>query len=882
MIRIYCPTCNGLVKLADNKKEAYCVNCGRKIRVPAGYSRLESSYLFAAEAMQRRDFAAAKAAYGEIAAANPDQAEAYFKRALADYEIEYQETADGNYRMVCHQAQKSDFLQSADVKRAISLASEEKKEEYLEQAKQVEALQKAVSAYAAGHPPVDVWLEAERGNLFSLDKTIQIRQLMENMSLSVFCPALDLEEDEADCWECALYRAASTAKAMVIVAVGADSFTDEVNFNVLRFLYLKEKAQREAKGRIPSLILAFDQLDEYEDIPDSWFDGLDERLYMGEESFAVSLRETLSGLRDAYGTTLHGQESGREDFSYTNRLLKARQTLESGDIENAKRQYSDILLRNPMESQAFWGLLLCSRGCASEQDLIESGEDITGENNYRNALAFANERQQQTYREVAAKIREMAGVYEAQAEEAKRQAAIQEEERKKKAREVKEEQQKKYKKEMRSRNRGTRTVRTIIIAIVVVAVVGFAASRIGNMIWMHSDAKAYQDAMAYYTAAEEKSNYSYAYTAYESFGELEDYKDSASMAAQALDLYYHLWTASLQETAQTISKRPSAIISLKECAQYVDEAQDILNELYEEGVALLEEGDYYSAFMTLKSFGRSDENFIKAWRHVFSMGMMAGGGDGKILGITSGGSLTYTEPLTYHSLGTDSVISVAISDSGNSWGCVRSDGTACLAGDVADVADVSAWENLICLKIDGTYVAALTADGLLYSASGGLLASDIIQFDMDGAYVAALRSDGTIFCNNPSVVFPAGWNDYSYVYVTILNDTVYAVTEEGYVCKTSNDLLMEYTDVVVIYHGQGKLGLICSDGTCYFGNGEDMESDGKHYGYFASFVSYQGITMRLYTTSDGSVEAMNDDFGEDAGTLKKWIRSMDDIGCPKF
>ena len=110
MLRIYCPVCNGLLRLEDGQKEAVCVNCGTRVEVPKGYTEAESSYLFAAEAAKRRDFEGAFQTYSEILAADSSQAEAYFKRALALYEIEYEDLGEGHYRLICHQAEKTDFL----------------------------------------------------------------------------------------------------------------------------------------------------------------------------------------------------------------------------------------------------------------------------------------------------------------------------------------------------------------------------------------------------------------------------------------------------------------------------------------------------------------------------------------------------------------------------------------------------------------------------------------------------------------------------------------------------------------------------------------------------------------------------------------------------
>ena len=237
MLRIYCPICNGLLRLEDGQKEAVCINCGTRVAVPQGYTEAESSYLFAAEAMQRRDFEGAYQAYTEILAAHPEQAEAHFKRALALYEIEYQEIGEGRRRLVCHQAGKSNFLGNRDVKQALELSSGAQREFYEKQAEEIHELQKQVSAYAKAHPPVDVWLSVAGESLASLNRAVQIRQLLDAMGLSVFCPALDLTEEEG-AWEPALYRAASTASVMVIAASESAAFTDEVNFDAERFLYM--------------------------------------------------------------------------------------------------------------------------------------------------------------------------------------------------------------------------------------------------------------------------------------------------------------------------------------------------------------------------------------------------------------------------------------------------------------------------------------------------------------------------------------------------------------------------------------------------------------------------------------------------------------------
>ena len=135
---------------------------------------------------------------------------------------------------------------------------------------------------------------------------------------------------------------------------------------------------------------------------------------MSRETFASELKSTVQEALADYRGALKEQAGTHESFTYANLLLQARQALEGGNFEEAKEQYQSILLKSPAESQAYWGLLLAKRGCVSEEALIQSGKRITQEADYRSALAFASEREQQTYRDVAARVNEMAAVHEEQ------------------------------------------------------------------------------------------------------------------------------------------------------------------------------------------------------------------------------------------------------------------------------------------------------------------------------------------------------------------------------------------------------------------------------------------------------------------------------------
>lgn len=869
MLRIYCPVCNGLLRLEDGQKEAVCVNCQTRVAVPQGYTEAESSYLFAAEAMQRRDFEGAYQVYTEILTAQPAQAEAHFRRALAFYEIEYQETKEGRHRLICHQAEKTDFLGNEDVLQALALSSGAQKELYEKQAAEIHELQEQVSAYAKSHAPVKVWLCVAGESLASLNRAVQIRQLLHAMGLSVFCSALDLAEEE-NTWEPALYRATSTASVMVLVASESAAFTDEVNFDAERFLYRKEKALREAKAQIPVLLTVFEHLDEYEDIPDSYFDGIDVRLDMSRENFAAELKQAVQEALTDYRGALKEQAGTHENFTYANLLLQARQTLESGNFEKAREQYQSILLKSPGESQAYWGLLLAKRECMSEEQLIQSGKRITKDADYRSALAFASEREQQTYRDVAARTDEMAAVYAEQERKRQQQASGQEEERRRREREVEEAGRRKQQEEVRAGKRRKNRFRAFVAAAAVLVIGGIA----GWLVYSKSPAgvKASQ-----YKEAQTAYSHGLYQEAYELYANLEDYKDSAQMALTCMGrLKQTAYNEALGEL-EDMSTRASAITTILGTREYLQETEAKLEELYAEGVQYLQEGNLYEAWNTLAPFGTSHPEMVKAWRIAFGRSILDGGA-GALAAIAGDGTLT-----SYGSLGFEEgkALSVSISDSGSSAGVVRQDGTAYLLGGVSGLS-VSGWSGLTAIKVSDSFAAGLTADGELYAAGTGRVASDVVQFDLDGNYLAAVRSDGSIYCSNPAVQVPEDWN--SIAFAALAGDGLLAVTEDGTLLQSGCSYALPDSGVGVVYHGCGRIGVLTLDGDqiCVGMDGKDDGGSGLNgsAGYFAAFSTAPSHTVNLST--DGHGRLLGQIYGNSEGdiAMRKAIQDFPDVDVP--
>ena len=592
---------------------------------------------------------------------------------------------------------------------------------------------------------------------------------------------------------------------------------------------------------------------------------------MSRETFASELKSTVQEALADYRGALKEQAGTHESFTYANLLLQARQALEGGSFEEAKEQYQSILLKSPAESQAYWGLLLAKRGCASEEALIQSGKRITQEADYRSALAFASEREQQTYRDVAARVNEMAAVHEEQERKRRQQAKEQEEERKKRGREVEEAGRRKQWEEAEARKRRRNRFRAFV-AVVAVAVVGGIA---GWFIYSKSPAgvKASQ-----YREAQTAYSHGLYEDAYALYAELGDYKDSAQMARTCMGRQKQIdYNAALTEL-DDMSRRASAISTIMGAKDYVQEVEAKLEELHAEGVQYLQEGKLYEAWNTLEPFGTSDPYMVKAWRIAFGRSLLSGGGE-NIAAVAQDGTLTNYGTFPFEGR---SALSVSFSDSGSSAGAVRLDGTAYLLGSVSGLS-VSGWSDLVAVKVSDSFAAGLTSGGDLYAAGAGLVASDVIQFDLDGNYLAAVRSDGSVYCTNPAVSVPGDWSGIAYV--ALVGDGLLAVTEDGTLLQSGCAYGLPDSGVGVVYHGSGRLGVLTLDGeqVCIGLDGDDdggNELNPGSAGYFAAFAMAPSHTVNLAT--DGYGRLLGQIYGNsvDDVAMRNAIQDFPDVDVP--
>ncbi len=859
MLHIYCPICHGRLVLEPGQTEAVCENCLNVVPIPRGYTEEESAFNYAMEARIRRDFAAAEAAYTDILKRKPDSAAALWGRALSRYGIEYQPTSDQQYRLVCHQAKLSDFSGDKDVKAAIRASQGAELEGYLQEAKRISSLQAAVSRYAAVTAPYDVIIAC--GSSQSRTWAEKIRTILNAAGCRTFCPAVELASTPEQEREPMLYRAFSTAHTLVLTAVGKEAFSQELCFDAERFLYRKAELERKAAGQIPQTIVAFEGLDEYADIPDSIFDGADERLSLADPDFAKTISDMVTGKGEDYRSALRQEASGHENFQYSNLISSARQALEGEDFDAAIQLYEQILNYNPRESQAYWGLLLAEYECRNEDELIEFGEEISSESNYKNALEFATERERQTYRAVEAKASAEAERARNQELEEKRLEQEQEAKRADKEKEVAEAKQKKQEAERRETGRGRQRMLAFAVILVILAVAGVNlyqryAATTGVLV------KQYKEARSLYNAG----NYADAADAFEKLG---DYKDSEDMYQQAKSRYATEKYHQALNAGEEISGRAGAVSTLKAVEAYIPEAKTTLDQWLEEGEEYYDNnGGDYTAFQMLAGFGTESQAYVEVWRAALAEGLIAASQDYDAAAILQeDGTLQYTgcDGLSFEE---GAARSVSISFFGDSAAVVRADGTVYVTGAVADLADVSGWSNVSSVQVTSETVIGLTKDGILLSSRDGVLASDIRQFDFNGDQVIAARLDGSVYCSDSEVEAALGdWSNVACIVMdgsTLEDARVLAATEDNGLLQFGCDFgdHSEKDVVAPVRSGTGDLSYITFDSKFFliaFGDPVDI-----------TVTKGGDLNGIVYGTDTQDIE------------LRKFIRDTDPVGIPNL
>ena len=867
MIHMICDRCGGKWQLAENRKEAVCPACGRRIAVPQGYTEAESELLFANEERLRGNYEKAEGAFREIIRRRPECAAAYWGAALSRYQTEYQPLSDGSYRLICHQAGLTQFASDPDVQNALRKSSGAEQASYVEEARQIQALQKAAADYAARYEGCNVLLLANPSDARGMAYASKLSQVFGASQWRTFCPAATLRNVPLSDREPALFHAFSTADVCIVAAGSPEAFDAETVFDAERFLGRRARARRAAEDFIPKMYLFFGNLDEYEDIPDTLYRGFDDRINAAVRGCGETIENLVRQAIESHRSDLLAASRENRGQTYANLIGQGLMSLKTGEFEKAEKIFNRVLDINASEGQAYWGLLLCERKAKTNDELIQSGKPIREENNYRNALAFGSPNEQKIYRETADAVDREGARLEVLQQERLAKEAEEAQKREKASAEIQAARQRQQQQAIRDAHKSNAGRKGLVAVIAVLLILGGS-----GYLWYNAhggaDARLYREASDYYS----ERSYSLAKEIYEQLAE-KGYRDSEAMvsacdAALQLERFYEAKASAEHD----FSLRPGAVNTLRWIRENVPEADVLLDEWKAEGYEEYAAGRYVNAWYALLSYGELTPEYLTAWRIAASRQCADLSDYGDVAGISrSDASLVWGNTDLEFEGG--AARSVDISPDGGSAVVVRADGTVSLVGRIAKTADVSGWTDIVYAQTDGSHIYGLREDGVLISSAFGEIAGDIVSFDSAGQSVAAVHRDGTVYAFDiASSEIVSSWTDVRMIATN--GKVTLAVNGENKLLEVNADSIADAEEVGVVYADGSRCGFVHLNG-----KGVSLE---KSVLIDRMYMGYAAAKTILRMDMAGGVSALTYEASIENGNFQKALRKFPSLGpCPE-
>lgn len=217
-----CKSCGGDVRREGNYY--VCNFCGSRWTIDADSDVHVIDRANAWGALRDYDFERAVELFEYIIAKEPKNHEAYWGRALADSGIVYVTDLNESKKVpTCNNIRETSFIDSKDVKKAISLAPADIAASYKEQAERIESIRTEWLKKASKEPPYDVFIcfkDSDREhNVERTEDSYDAQELyyaLTSKGYKVFFSRVSLRNKIAEHYEPYIYNALKTAKVMIV------------------------------------------------------------------------------------------------------------------------------------------------------------------------------------------------------------------------------------------------------------------------------------------------------------------------------------------------------------------------------------------------------------------------------------------------------------------------------------------------------------------------------------------------------------------------------------------------------------------------------------------------------------------------------------------
>ena len=388
MIAYKCKMCGGDLHINAGQTICECDFCGTTQTIPQADNDKKANLFNRANRLRMTaDFDQAALIYTAITAEFSDEAEAFWGLCLCKCGVEYVSDPITNKKVpTCHRTLMSSLLSDSDFKKTCELSDPIAKKQYINEAQEIDAIQKEINKIAANESPYDVFIcykeNDDNGNRTEDSVLAQdIYDALVSKGLKVFFARISLEDKLGRQYEPYIFAALSSAKVMLAMGSKVEYFNAPwVKNEWRRFLAMSKNT------RTKVLIPCFKYIDVY-DIPEelSVFQAQD----MSKLGWLQDLTRGICKICDKK------EQQGKIEI-YSNKddtkdlLQRARIYLDDGLWDMADKYCEMALKIDSKNSQAYWIKLMVKLEVHGEYELKLVDSMISNDEDYLKALQYAN------------------------------------------------------------------------------------------------------------------------------------------------------------------------------------------------------------------------------------------------------------------------------------------------------------------------------------------------------------------------------------------------------------------------------------------------------------------------------------------------------------
>jgi len=388
-----CKMCGGTIEFNPGDSVGVCDSCGTRQTLPRlDDERRANLYDRANHFRRNNEFDKASSLYEQVLNEDPTDAEAYWSLVLCRYGIEYVEDPATHKRVpTVNRTQFTSIFDDEDYKSALKHADGYQRTIYEEEATAINEIQKGILEISQKENPFDVFIcykETDAAGRRTQDSVLanDLYHQLTQEGFKVFFSRITLEDKIGTAYEPYIFAALNSARVMVVLGTKAEYFNAVwVKNEWSRYLSLVKQS-----GGKKVLIPAYRDMDPY-DLPEEF-----SHLQAQDMSKLGFMQDLIRGIKKITGSDKPKAEVKETVVSSTNNtnvvplLKRAFMFLEDKNWKEADEYCEKVLDQDPENAKAYLGKLMAEFRCHSLEDFANLKKPFDSSNNYQKVVRFGD------------------------------------------------------------------------------------------------------------------------------------------------------------------------------------------------------------------------------------------------------------------------------------------------------------------------------------------------------------------------------------------------------------------------------------------------------------------------------------------------------------